>query len=69
MSERSRNQDGTWRLKRADTRVGTLEAQYGIDLEMRSDAHLITALERWEAGSVEELVRKAKRANKKKRSN
>jgi hypothetical protein len=37
---RSRNQDGQLRQKRSDTLLGTVEEQYGIDLDKRSDMKL-----------------------------
>lgn len=56
--ERSRNlSDGQLRQKRSDTHVGTIEARYDIDLGMRSDAHLGTALERNGANSLSDLLK------------
>jgi hypothetical protein len=55
---RARNEgNGQLRAKRGDTHVGTIEAKYGVDLGMRSDAHLRTALDRYGAGSLGELLR------------
>ena len=34
---RSRNEHGSLRAKRGDTFIGTIESQYGIDLEVRRD--------------------------------
>ena len=42
---RSRNQDGRFRQKRADTHLGTIEAQYGELSDRRCDAHLGTIRE------------------------
>jgi hypothetical protein len=53
---RTRNQDGELRRKRADTHVATIEAEYGVDLNMRSDAHLDTALERAGVDSLDKLI-------------
>ena len=58
---RSRNKtDGQLREKRGDTRVDTIEKKYNIDIGMRGDAHLDTALERHKVGSLHELVGKLK---------
>lgn len=55
---RARNEgNGQLRAKRGDTHVGTIEAKYGVDLRMRSDAHLRTALNRYGADSLSELLR------------
>lgn len=59
---RARNEgDGQLRAKRGDTHVGTIEAKYGVDLGMRSDAHLSTALNRYRAGSLSQLLKVARR--------
>lgn len=56
---RSRNKtDGRLRQKRGNTRVDTIEKQYGIDTGMRGDAHLDTALKRHNVESLHELVEK-----------
>lgn len=57
---RSRNKDGQLREKRGDTRVDTIENQYNIDIGMRGDAHLDTALKRHKVDSLHELVEKLK---------
>ncbi len=57
---RSRNADGELRGKRGDTHVGTIEQQYGVDLGMRSDAHLDTALDRHGAASLSDLLKHQK---------
>lgn len=43
---RSRNEDGQLRQKRGDTHIGTIEKIYGVDLNVRSDMHLNTLLQR-----------------------
>lgn len=59
---RARNEgDGQLRAKRGDTHVGTIEARYGIDLGMRNDAHLSTALNRYRVGSLSQLLKVAPR--------
>lgn len=56
--ERSRNAtNGQLRQKRSDVHVGTIEAEYGIDLGMRTDAHLGTALQRNGARSLSDLLK------------
>lgn len=55
---RSRNDDGELRRKRDDTHVRTIEEQYGVDLGMRSDAHLRTALGRAGVDSLSKLLEK-----------
>jgi hypothetical protein len=55
---RSRNKTGELREKRGDTRVDTIEKQYNIDIGMRGDAHLDTALERHKVDSLHELIEK-----------
>lgn len=56
--QRSRNKTGELREKRGDTRVDTIEKQYNIDIGMRGDAHLDTALDRHKVDSLHELVEK-----------
>ena len=57
---RSRTKTGPLRGKRGDTRVDTIEEKYGIDLNMRGDAHLITALDRYGVQSLHDLIKKVK---------
>lgn len=58
---RSRNEgNGKLRAKRGDTRVGTIEAQYGVDLGMRGDARLDTALDRYGVDSLSQLLKVAR---------
>lgn len=54
---RSRNNRGRLRAVRSDTLVRTIEQRYNIDLGMRGDAHIGTALDRYGVGSVTELVK------------
>jgi hypothetical protein len=56
---RSRNEDGQLRQKRGDTRVGTIEEQYNIDLGVRSDTKLETLWQRLGVNSIEDLIDKA----------
>ena len=48
------------RQKRGNTRVDTIEEQYGMDVSMRGDAHLDTALKHHNVESLHELVEKLK---------
>lgn len=58
--ERSRTKSGPLREKRGDTRVDTIEKKYDVDLGMRGDAHLDTALERHGVKSLHDLIAKLK---------
>lgn len=53
---RSRNQDGQLRDKRDDTKIGTIEKQYGVDLNVRSDMQLGTYLEKHNIKSLNDLI-------------
>jgi len=57
---RSRTKHGPLREKRGDTRVDTIEEKYDVDLDMRGDAHLDTALKRHNVNSLHELIEKLK---------
>jgi hypothetical protein len=46
------------RHKRGDTHVGTIESKYSVDLGLRSDAYLKTALERNGVDSLGKLLNK-----------
>jgi hypothetical protein len=54
--QRSRNQDGELRDKRNDTLIRTIEKQYKIDLNVRSDMQLGTYLERKNIKSLNDLI-------------
>ena len=54
--ERGRNNDGPLRQKRGDTHIGTIEKQYNIDLNVRSDMHLDTFLENNKINSLNDLI-------------
>ena len=58
---RARTEAGTLRRKRADTHVGTIEAQYHVDFEVRSYIHLGTLLEREDLPSLTQLLDKYKK--------
>ncbi len=53
---RSRNETGPLREKRGDTHVGTVEKQYGIDFNVRSDMHLDTLLAERGVESLNDLI-------------
>ena len=54
--ERGRNDDGQLRKKRSDTFIGTIEKQYEIDLEVRSDMHLGNYLKKNNIASLNDLI-------------
>jgi len=54
--DRSRNENGQLRDKRDDTHMGTIEKQYDIDLDVRSDMHLGTYLEEHNIKSLNDLI-------------
>ena len=58
---RSRDEDGQLRRKRSDTRVDTIEQQYGVDFGVRGDMHLGTLRQREGADSIQALLRRARR--------
>jgi len=53
---RTRNNNGQLRDKRDDTHMGTIEKQYGIDLDVRSDMHLGTYLKEHNEKSLNDLI-------------
>ena len=53
---RSRNKDGQLRDKRDDTKIGTIEKQYGIDLGVRDDMELGTYLKKHSIESLNDLI-------------
>ncbi|MBK8243336.1 MAG: hypothetical protein IPK88_07920 [Saprospiraceae bacterium] len=53
---RSRNDNGELRQKRSDTFVGTIEKQYGVDFNVRSDMHLKTLIEQKKVNSLNDLL-------------
>ena len=38
--DRAKNKDGQFAVKRFDTKISTIEKQYGVDLGVRSDMKL-----------------------------
>jgi hypothetical protein len=63
LDQRCRDEDGTIRRKRSDTRIGTLRDEYGEDFAagIRSDATLRTLLDRTGAESLSEYLRTRKK--------
>ena len=45
-----------YRRKRKDTRIGTIEKKYGLDLWVRSDMHLWTYLKKTWYGSLSKIL-------------
>ena len=56
-----RNEDGQLRQKRSDTHIGTIEKKYNIDLNVRSDMHLGTYLEKKDIASLNDIVNNNKK--------
>lgn len=54
--QRSRNQDGQLRKKRSDTHMGSVEKNYDIELNVRSDMHLGNFLVRNGYSSLSQLL-------------
>ena len=54
-----RTKSGKLAAKRYDTKIGTIEKQYGIDLGVRSDKELGTYLKEKGYGSLSEMLKKA----------
>jgi len=54
--QRSRNKTGQLRKKRSDTKIGTIEKQYGVDLGVRSDMELGTYLEKNNKESLNDVI-------------
>jgi hypothetical protein len=59
-ANRTRDDNGQLRQKRADTLVGNIEREYDVDFEVRSDMELGMLRERTGLTSIEALIRKAR---------
>lgn len=59
--ERSRTEHGPLREKRGDTKVQTIERQYGVDFGVRGDMHLDTLLAKKDYTSLNDLLHKEHR--------
>jgi len=55
--ERARTEHGELRRKRGDTRMETIEHQYGRDFGVRGDMHLQTYLDQNGFDSLSELLK------------
>ena len=53
---RTRNEDGELRKKRDDTKIGTIEKQYGVDLQARSNMLLGNYLKKHKIKSLNDLM-------------
>lgn len=58
--ERSRTDEGALRRKRGDTKIATIEEQYGRDFGVRGDMRLDTYLDRNGFDSLSELLKSKK---------
>ncbi len=61
VSYMSKEKDNQFRKKRGDTRIGSIEKQYGVDLGARSDMKLSTYLEEKGYSSLSRLVASSKK--------
>jgi hypothetical protein len=59
-TDRTRDNDGELRQKRGDTRVETIEQEYGVDFGVRGDMRLDTLRERTGLTSIEDLLHSAR---------
>jgi hypothetical protein len=59
-TNRTRDDNGRLRQKRADTLVGNIEREYGVDFGVRSDMGLGTLRDRTGLTSIDALIRKAR---------
>jgi len=53
---RKKTKAGTFRVKRYDTKVSTIEKKYGVDLGVRSDMKLGNYLKRKGFGSLSDML-------------
>ncbi|MBU4480435.1 hypothetical protein KKG48_03275 [Patescibacteria group bacterium] len=57
-NQRTRTKEGKFIVKRADTKVSTIEKKYGIDLGVRSDMKLGNYLKKKGYGSLSGMLSK-----------
>ena len=57
-STRARTNKGTYTQKRGDTKIGTIERKYGVDLGVRSDMSLRTYLKEKGYTSLANMLKK-----------
>ena len=55
---RSKTSTGKFRVKRQDTKVGTIEKKYGVDLGVRSDMKLGNYLKKKGYSSLSDMLEK-----------
>lgn len=53
----TRTQSGQFRSRRSDTKVGTIEKEYGVDLGVRSDMNIGTFLNKKGFSSLTKLLK------------
>lgn len=58
MGERQQTERGQIRRKRGDTRIGTIEKEYGVDFGVRPDMKLTTYLEETGFPSLSKALKK-----------
>ena len=56
-----------FRRKRGDTKIGSIEKQYGVDFKVRSDMKLSTYLKNTGAPSMSNALKKINAKNQKKK--
>jgi len=57
-TKRARTKKGTYTPKRGDTKIGTIEKKYGVDLGVRSDMTLRTYLKEKGYTSLAKMLKK-----------
>ncbi|MCE9585061.1 hypothetical protein K8Q94_00345 [Candidatus Nomurabacteria bacterium] len=58
MSDRQQTSNGQFKKRRGDTRIGTIEKEYGVDFGVRSDTKLATYLEENGVPSLSKALKK-----------
>jgi len=58
---KNRNSSGQFRAKRGDTKISTIEKQYGVDFNVRSDMKLSTYLDNAGTPSLSKVLEKIKK--------
>ncbi len=59
-TDRSRTKQGTYQRMRSDTKIGTIEKRYGVDLGTRSDKKLGNYLKEKGYPSLSSMLRDSK---------
>ena len=57
-NERTKNNSGQYAAKRFDTKISTIEKQYGVDLGVRGDMNLGTYLKEKGYPSLSKMLKK-----------